>query len=130
MSSNLDVIRGLYGAFAKGDIPAVLAALSPAIEWTEAEGGPYGGLFHGPQAVLENVFMKLGGEWDSFAAVPREFVTEGATVVALGEYSGTFKATGKSFRAPFAHVWKLTDGRAVSFQQYTDTEVHRRPMQA
>ena len=130
MSSNLDVVRSVYRAFAVGDIPAVLAALSADIHWTEAEGGPYGGVFVGPNAVLQNVFMKLGGEWDGFAAVPAEFVTEGATVVALGEYSGSYKATGKSFKAPFAHVWKFKDGKAVSFHQYTDTAVHRGPLQA
>ncbi len=59
--------------------------------------------------------MKLGGEWDGFAAVAHEFVADGSTVVALGEYSGTYKATGKSFKAPFAHVWKLQDGKATSF---------------
>ena len=129
MKTNLDVIRGVYSAFAVGDIPSVLAILSPTVEWTEAEGGPYGGVSVGPQQVLENVFMKLGGEWDGYSAVPREFVAEGSTVVALGEYAGTYKATGKSFRAPFAHVWKLKDGKAVSFQQYTDTAVHQRPLQ-
>jgi len=75
------------------------------------------------------VFMKLGGEWNGYAAVPGEFVAEGDTVVALGEYSGTYKATGKSFRAPFAHVWKFRDGKAVSFWQHTDTAVHQRPLQ-
>ena len=84
----------------------------------------------GPEAVLNNVFMKLGGEWDGYAAVPREFIADGATVVVLGEYSGTYRATGVSFKAPFAHVWKLKDGKAVSFQQYTDTAVHRRPLTA
>jgi len=39
MSNNLDVIRSLYQAFAVGDIPAVLAALSPNVRLTEAEGG-------------------------------------------------------------------------------------------
>jgi ketosteroid isomerase-like protein len=129
MSNNLDVIRGLYQAFAVGDIPAVLATLSPSVRWTEAAGGPYGGVSIGPNAVLENVFMKLGGEWDGFAAVPSEFVADGATVVALGEYSGTYKATGKGFKAPFAHVWKLEGGKVASFQQHTDTAVHLRPMQ-
>jgi hypothetical protein len=129
MSNNLDVIRSLYQAFAVGNIPAVLAALSPNVRWTEAEGGPYGGVSTGPNAVLENVFMKLGGEWDGFSAVPSEFVADGPTVVALGEYSGTYKATGKSFKAPFAHVWKLDGGKVASFHQYTDTAVHLRPLQ-
>ena len=130
MNSSLDTVRGIYGAFAAGDIPGVLGALSPDIRWTEAAGGPYGGVSIGPQAVLPDVFMKLGGEWDGFSAVPDEFVADGDTVVALGEYSGTYKATGKSFRAPFAHVWKFADGKAVSFHQHTDTAVHLQPLQA
>ena len=129
MSHNLDLVRQVYEAFAVGDIPTVLGVLSPEVHWTEAEGGPYGGISIGPDAVLENVFMKLGGEWDGFAAVPREFVSDGDTVVALGEYSGTYKATGKSFKAPFAHIWKFEHGKAVAFQQYTDTAVHQRPLQ-
>lgn len=64
MSSNLDVVRGVYSAFAAGDIPAVLGALAPSVEWS------------------------------GFAAVAHEFVADGSTVVALGEYSGTYKATG------------------------------------
>lgn len=130
MTSNLDVVRGVYAAFAVGDIPAVLAALSPKVRWTEAEGGPYGGVWVGPDAVLQNVFMRLGGEWDGFAAVASEFVADGNTVVALGDYSGTYKATGVSFIAPFAHVWKLEDGKVASLHQYTDTVAHLRPLQA
>lgn len=130
MTDNLALVRSLYDSFAAGDVPGVLGTLAPDVRWTEAEGGPYGGVSVGPDAVLENVFMKLGTEWDDFAAVPTEFVAAGPTVVALGEYSGTYKATGKSFRAPFAHVWKLEGGKAKSFQQYTDTAVHLRPLQA
>ncbi len=130
MSDNRSLIESLYDRFAAGDVPGVLGALAPDVRWTEAEGGPYGGVSVGPDAVLENVFMKLGGEWDGFAAVPSELVVDGDTVVALGEYSATYKATGKSFRAPFAHVWKLAGGKVVSFQQHTDTVVHRRPMEA
>jgi ketosteroid isomerase-like protein len=128
MSTNTELVRGIYDAFAQGDIPTVLAALAPDVHWTEAEGGPYGGTSVGPQAVLDNVFMKLGGEWDGFSAVPNAFVAQDETVVALGEYSATYKGTGKSFTAPFAHVWTLQDGKAVRFQQYTDTVLHVRPM--
>ena len=124
--NNLDKIKALYEAFAKGDIPSVLEILSRDIDWTEAEGFPYGGTYHGPKAVLEGVFMRLGSEWKDFAAVPHEFVDGGDTIVALGKYSGTYKATNKSFAADFAHVWKLREGKAVRFIQYVDTLiVHR-----
>ena len=127
--SNLDLVRGVYDAFAKGDVPAVLGFLSPDVKWTEAEGFPYGGTYVGPQAVLEGVFMRLGTEWDGFAAVPGEFINGGNAVVALGQYSGTYKATGKSFRANFAHVWEVQEGKAVRFTQYVDTLIVHRALQ-
>lgn len=130
MNSNLQVVQGLYRAFAAGDVPSVLGALSPSVHWTEAAGGPYGGVSIGPDAVLANVFMRIGAEWDGFTAAAEEFVADGSTVIALGEYRGTYKATGKSFQAPFAHVWKFDGGKAASFHQYTDTAIHMRPLQA
>jgi uncharacterized protein len=124
--SNLNAVKSVYEAFATGNIPTVLGVLSPDIAWTEAEGFPYGGTYHGPQGVLTGVFMRLGTEWDGFAAVPDEFIDGGETVVVLGKYSGKYKATGKSFQANFAHVWKMQDGKAARFTQYTDTLlVHR-----
>ncbi len=129
MNPNTTTARNLYDAFAKGDVPTVLGGLASDIRWVEAAGGPYGGVSHGPMEVLANVFMKLGGEWDGFAAIPHQYVAEGDMVVALGNYSGTFKATGKSFTAPFAHVWTFQDGKAIAFQQHTDTVAHREPMQ-
>jgi ketosteroid isomerase-like protein len=129
MADITDTIRGAYAAFAKGDIPAVLSVLDPKVSWVEAEGFPYGGTYSGPDAVLQGVFMKLGTEWDGYAAVAHEFVTEGNTVVALGEYSGAYKATGKSFKAPFVHVWKFQNGKVVSFDQHTDTVVVQQALQ-
>jgi ketosteroid isomerase-like protein len=119
--NNVEVVEKLYRDFARGDIPNVLGALSPEIEWTEAEGFPYGGTYTGPEAVLQNVFIKLGTEWEGYRADAREFLDAGDRVVALGEYSGVFKATGKSMRVPFAHVMTLKDGKIVKFVQYTDT---------
>jgi ketosteroid isomerase-like protein len=119
--SNLNAVKGVYEAFAKGDVHAFLGFLDANIAWTEAEGFPYGGTYHGPQDVLKGVFRRLATEWDGFAAVPNEFIDGGDAVVALGKYSGTYKATGKSFEADFAHVWKIQAGKAIRFVQYVDT---------
>lgn len=128
MSDALQQARSIYTAFAAGDIPGVLGVLSPSIDWIEMHGGPYGGDFVGPEAVLNNVFMKIGTEWDDFAARPDRFFVEDENVVVLGEYSGTCKATGKSFRAPFAHHWTFGGGQAVRFEQYTDTAAQQDAM--
>ena len=128
MANHSETIRNLYAAFARGDVPTVLAALAPNVSWTEAEGFPYGGTYIGRDAVLQNVFMKLGTEWDGFAAVPQEFIASGDTVVALGQYSGRYKASGKSFKAPFVHVWKFSGEAVCAFTQHTDTAVVQRAL--
>mgnify|MGYP001267180046 CR=1 FL=1 len=75
--TNGELINGVYDAFAAGDIPAVLGAFDESISWTEAAGFMYAGTYEGPQAVLESVFMRLGTEWEGFAAVPEKIVDGG-----------------------------------------------------
>lgn len=128
MPDNRELIRGAYAAFARGDVPAVLAILAPEVQWTEVEGFPYAGTYTGPDAILSGVFTRLGTEWEGFAAVPEELVAEGNYVVALGRYSGKFRKTGKTFTAPFAHVWEFREGRVVKFRQHTDTAVVNRAL--
>ncbi len=118
---NKQIIENAYNSFATGDIPGLLGTFDKNIEWTEAEGFPYGGTYVGANAILENVFMKLGGEWEGFSAVPDEILDAGEKIIVLGIYSGKYHATGKSMEVPFAHVWTLRDWKIVKFVQYTDT---------
>lgn len=121
--SNVDVIRGMYDAFATGDVEAVLGAMSPDIVWNEAENFPYAdnSPYHGPQAVADGVFARCGGEWDGFGVEVEELLDAGETVVAFGRYTGTYKATGRTQNPQIVHVWRLKDGKAVAFQQHVDT---------
>ena len=122
--SNVRVVQDVYAAFGRGDIPTVLAAFDADIEWRQAEGNPYqpsGEAWIGPNAVLENLFMRLGAEWDGFLVHPEQFHDAGGTVVVEARYTGTFKPTGKALEAQVCHVWKVRNGKIASFQQYVDT---------
>lgn len=130
MSANADRVRDAYQAFARGDVPSILAFLDPQIEWAEAEGFPTAGTYHGHDSVVNGVFVPLTTEWDGFSVVPGEFIDAGDTIVALGRYSGTFKETGKSMSCDFAHVWTVRDGKAVRFRQYVDSALVQAAMTA
>lgn len=118
---NVELMKSLYQAFAEGNIPLVLGSFDPNIEWTEAEGFPTGGVYRGGEAIVNGVFMPLVTDWDNYRVEPDEFLDAGNRIVALGHYCGAFKATGKSMRVPFAHVWTIENGKVVKFVQYTDT---------
>lgn len=122
MTTPIDIASSFYDALGRGDGPAILSLLDPQVEWTEAERFPYyGGTWHGPQAVLANLIVPLSGEWNGFSAKAHDFIAEGDRVVALGTYSGTFKKTGRSFSAAFAHVWTVRGGKITRFNMHTDT---------
>lgn len=121
---HVDIIRRMYDALSKGDVTSVLGQMHQQIEWREAENFIYADRnpYRGPQAVLEGVFMRLASEWADFSVVPEEWLDAGNHVVVLGTYSGRHKETGREVRAQFAHIWGVSHGRAVRFQQYTDTK--------
>ena len=122
MTTPVSTVRRFYDALGRGDVPAVLSLLDEQVEWTEAERFPYyAGTWHGPQAVLDNLLVPLSGDWDGFSAKAHEFIAEGDRVVSLGTYSGTFKKTGRSFLAAFAHIWTVRGDKLVRFDMHTDT---------
>lgn len=123
MGSNAAIVTAIYEAFGRGDVPAVLGAFDPAIEWNEAEGNPLadGNPYQGPGAVAAGVFQRLVTQLDQFTVTPLRITDGGDTVVAEGRYRGTVKASGQLVDSQFAHVWHLRNGKVVRFQQYTDT---------
>lgn len=121
---NIAVIRRMYESFSKGDITSVLGQMHQHIEWRQAENFIYADRnpYRGPQAVLEGVFTRLASEWADFKVMPEEWLDAGNHIVVLGAYSGRHKETDREVRAQFAHIWGVTHGRVVRFQQYTDTK--------
>jgi len=118
---NVEFVKGVYGAFSRGDVPAVLEAFADDVEWFEAEGMPYGGLYRSGEAVLQNVFGPIAADVEGFAVTPEEYIASGATVAAIVRYTGTGKATGKALDEPAVHVWEIRDGKLARFRQFIDT---------
>jgi ketosteroid isomerase-like protein len=119
--SNLEIVKQMYAAFANRDRETILRLFHPQIEWVQNEGFPGGGSHVGAEAVLNDVFAKFLAEWSDWRAVVAEWLDAGDTIIALGQYRGTFRATGRSTTAAFAQVYRLGAGRIVRFHQYTDT---------
>ena len=122
MSANLDQLKRLYDAFARGDVASVLGVMDDRIEWREPDSLPYEDQV-GPQAVAENIFARVLQDVNEFVVTPEEFVDGDETIACTGRYSGRGAKTGLSFNTPFVHVWKFRNGKIVYFRTYTDTKV-------
>jgi uncharacterized protein len=117
------VIRAVYAAFNHGDVAGVLTHFHPAIEWHAAENSPAGpgSPYLGVQAVVTQVFQQIGADFSGMQIEMQDLFASGERVVALGHYVGVRHSTGRHFRAQVAHIWTLSEGKAIRFQQYTDT---------
>lgn len=119
---NIAYVEGLYQAFARRDIPSILAALSPTVEWGEPSNpyNPAGGTRHGHQGFLE--WSRIGNESEEVLALePREFLANLSSVAVVGYTKCRVRATGKVYETEFVHLIALHDGKVQRFREFFDT---------
>lgn len=121
MRTPYQIVADHYAASDRGDIAAMMADLAEDAQWTEMAGFPCAGTHVGAQQVIDKVFKVLGLEWEGYGFKLERLVNGGDTIVGIGDYSGTYRATGKSMRARVVHVWQIEGGKVRRFEQFTDT---------
>ncbi len=105
---------------ARGDVQALVDALSEDIAWTVAAGLPYAGTYVGRPAVLD-VFARYGAEWDDLSVVPAQVLAVDDVVIAFGDYHAWGRVSARPMSARFAHVWRFDGGKPVAFETIADT---------
>ncbi|MFE4628758.1 nuclear transport factor 2 family protein [Streptomyces mirabilis] len=123
--SPADIVRQQYLSGVRGDIDALRRTMADDIEWTEMAGFPLAGTYRGPDAVISQVFGRLGEEWDNFTAHDDTYIASGEHVVVLARYTATNKHTGKALNARVAHHFTVRGGQIVRFEQFADTALVR-----
>lgn len=121
---NIAVVQALYGAFGKRDMAAVFQLASPAIRVEQSSDLPWGGTYQGHEG-LRQFLMNLTTHLNNTGLPIERYLDAGDHVVAIGRTQGTVRASGKAFNVPLAHVWKIENGRAVSFTPYIDQPTMR-----
>lgn len=123
MPTNVEIIQGWYESHDR-------SSLAPDAEWIITEGFPAGGRYVGQAEIYEQFFPSLHQSFSEFNSDVNEILDARDVIVVLGYYSGQTKLTGVTFTSPFAHIWKLTDGKIVQFRQYVDTVLIKQALSA
>jgi uncharacterized protein len=117
-ADDVQVLRSAYDAFARQDIPAVMAAFDEGIEWRGPETLPFGGTYRGHAGVGE-FFGRLPQHWQELSVEPEEFIDGGDTIVVIARIRGT--AAGGSYDERHIHLWRMRGGKATAFTEWSDT---------
>lgn len=120
---NIKLINTIYRHFNNREYDDLVKTFSEDFEWYAADNSPLAdhSPYHGIKEIRENVFGRIAAGFKRLNVEVDEMIDAGDKVIALGYYAGEF-ATGTSApRAQLAHIWTITDGKAVKFQQYVDT---------
>jgi ketosteroid isomerase-like protein len=86
MSTNVEVVRGLFEAVSRRDYDAVALALHPDAEWHNTEAFPGPRTVRGARAICrfwEDIFDSYGGGSGRSAGMEIERVAEGDDVVVI-----------------------------------------------
>ena len=121
-ADNTQVVHRAISNFQRGDIPALLDAMTDDIDWAipVVPNVPFTGARKG-RAAVGRFFEELAQHQRARQFEPRQFVAQGDTVVVLGHYAWDVSTTGRSWDADYAHVFTVRDGRVSGFQEYMDT---------
>ena len=114
--SNRSLIESAYGAFARGDIPKAMAAMSEDIRWHVPGRGPISGDYRGHQEVLGffQHFMELSK--GTFQIQVDDVLAKGDRVIALVTESA--ERNGRKWSSPQVHAWTVKHGKATAFWQF------------
>ncbi len=125
--SNLDVVKEIYGAFGRGDVPAIMERLAEDIEWEHDSvdhGIPYLKPGRGREHVLA-FFQRIGRDAEFTRFEVENLLVGGDQVAAILRVEATYRPTGKHFSDYEIHVWSFDGrGRVRGFKHVVDTHVH------
>lgn len=117
------VVQGIYEAFGRGDVPAILAFCAPDTAWEvvgRAGGYPLWDTFKGAEGVVK-FFTTVAAEETFSDFTIHEVHGAGEVVTALGHAAYTLNKTGKTVDSDFIHLFRVQDGKVVSFREFSDT---------
>ncbi|WP_119422023.1 nuclear transport factor 2 family protein [Desertibaculum subflavum] len=126
MATNIQRVEHIYAAFGAGDIPSILDALHPAIEW-EHDASDHGM----PWLKLRRGRAEVGKFFETLAAFefhrfePLNMTAGGNQVISVIAVDITLKTSGHKIRDLELHLWTFDDqGQVTRFRHMVDTHQH------
>ncbi len=120
---NIKIIQGVYEAFGRGDVAAVLDAVADDVDWAAeaaGSGAPWYGVRHGKGEVAK-FFEAYGTAMEVEEWTPLAFAASDADVHSVVRIRARSRATGKPVTMNLHHFFTLRDGKIAYYRGTEDT---------
>ncbi len=129
MGNNIETIQGIYEAFGRGDIAAIVAKMSPDVDWDYGQtvDVPYLKPRRGRDGVAA-FFQAVADHLEFRSFTPKEVfgTADGKVVIVLVDIDAIAKTTGRPiYEEDEIHLWRFgPDGLIARFRHGVDTAKH------
>lgn len=120
-TENTEQVTKIFEAFGRGDVPFILDQLTDDTRFVGHLDAsvPWAGVYEGRQEVAR-YFQAMGTSVEVGAHPVDTVVAQGDTVIATGDVDFKVRESGRSGSSEWVYIFKLTDGRVRSFDQFND----------
>ena len=121
---NLRIVREVYDAVGRGDVPAILDRVTDDVDWSaeaESHAAPWYGARVG-KAGVASFFSDLADSIEITEFTPHSFAAGQDDVHLLVRWTFRSITTGQQASMTMHHYWRIRDGKIEHFRGSEDTE--------
>jgi ketosteroid isomerase-like protein len=115
---NVQAVQTIYATLERRDLPGAMAYFNEDVDWRAYSPDLSLSAPRKGHAGVVDYFTKLSQTLNVEEFQVREYVAQDDKVIALGNITTSWHATGQKLAESFAMVWTLRNGKVVRFQGY------------
>ena len=120
---NIKTIQSVYDAFGRGDVGAILDAVTDDVDWasdTSSTVAPWYGVRHGKDGVA-SFFEEFGSTMEVEEFTPFTFAANEDAVFAIVRFRARSRTTQKVVEMNLHHYFKFRGGKVFYYRGTEDT---------
>ena len=121
--ANIKTITQVYEAFGRGDVAAILEAITDDVDWAAeaaSSAAPWYGVRRGRDAVAV-FFSDFGSTMEVEEFTPVSFAANDTDVLTVVRFRARSRSTGKTAEMDLHHYFKFRDGKIAYYRGTEDT---------
>lgn len=121
LAAETQALREAYAALNRNDIPAIVQAFDPQIEWIEPAEYPSGGTYQGIAEVKAHL-SQARGTWAEGSCEPERFIVASDKIIVFVHVHVRLKNEKDWREGRLADVYTFRKGKAIHVRLFADRQ--------